>query len=161
MWLADSQISLNYTNAVKEALADETKFQNFKSNPNYTSVVGMSNPWQAQVWMQNIKQNYPNLYNNINIFSQNDRFGSPRMWRSDDGIWISPNTMRFINSLIEIETWFGFGKSPIRIAELGIGYGGLSYVLNCYYNVASYTLLDLPDVYLLADKYLKLLGVNT
>jgi putative sugar O-methyltransferase len=161
MWLADSQISLNYTNAVRSASADERCFQTFKSNPHYTSVVGMSQPWQAQVWMENIKHNHPDFYEKLKIFSENDKYGSPQLWRSGDGFVISPNTLRFVNTLIEIESWFGFGNHPIRIAELGVGYGGLSFILNSYYNVVSYSLLDLPEVYNLTDKYLKQLGVHT
>ena len=160
MWLADSKISSDYNNIVNEALVNENCFTNFKSDPRYTSIVGMSRIWQAHVWMDNIKKNHSDFYNKIGVFLQNDKYGSPKLWRSDDGVLISPNTLRLINSLIEIESWFGFKETPIRIAELGVGYGGLSFILNSYYNIVSYSLLDLPNVYRLADKYLNLLGIN-
>lgn len=161
MWLANEYISLYYNNAVDEAIINETSFSNFKSNPNYNSVVGMSELWQADIWYENIKLNHKDLYDRLKTFCLNDKYGSPQIWESKDGIKISPNTLRFINTLLEIETTFNLKNNSIKIAELGIGYGGLCYILNSYYNVKSYTLIDLPNVYDLANKYLKLLDVNT
>jgi hypothetical protein len=161
MWLANTFTSLNYNSAVNSAIENETFFNIFKSHPYYNNIVGMSELWQAEIWYNNIKNNYPDIYEKIKLFSLNDKYGSPSLWTSPDNIIISPNTLRFINTLIEIETFFNFKNQKLKIAELGIGYGGLCYVLNAYYNIDSYCLIDLPNVYKLANKYLSLLSIKT
>jgi putative sugar O-methyltransferase len=161
MWLAPKIYAEEYEKVVITAIDNEFDFKNFKSNSSYNSIVGMSTVNQADVWYENIKKNYPKVYKNLNIFMKNDEIGNPEMFNCpNDNISISPNTLRYINSCIEIENYFKFEDKEITIAELGVGYGGLAFVANKFFNVKEYTLLDLPNVQKLTKKYLDALGVN-
>jgi len=159
MWLANKNIAECYTKSVDRAINEDKYFQNFKNEEHYNAIVGMSQSEQAQIWYDNVKNNYQNIFNQINKLSKNDTIGNPKIWKSQDNIVISPNTLRYINTYIEIQDYFQF-KNPISISELGIGYGGLCFVLHQFYNISRYNLLDLPNVQTLSQKYLSTLNVN-
>jgi len=67
-------------------------------------------------------------------------------------------TIRYIFSLCYIKEHFG-NLDNMVIGELGVGYGGLAFVIGTYYKPKSYHLFDLPDVQSLALKYLKKLDI--
>ena len=161
MWLANENWSTNYFSIVDQAIENEEIFSTFKSNKSYNGIVGMSFPWQADIWIDYIKKNKPAVLENIKKYSLNDTLGGPEnlMYITDD-ILISPNTLRYINTAIDIENFFRFDKK-INVCELGVGYGGLSYIMNCHFDIGSYCLVDTPNVQKLSQKYLTLLGIKT
>jgi putative sugar O-methyltransferase len=160
MWLAPEYNSRNYSLVVDKAIEDETVFSNFKSDPNYKAIVGMSFPWQADIWYNYMKENKKEVISNLKKYSLNDTIGNPEhIFNIKDDIFITPSTLRYINTAMEIEEFFNF-KNKIKVCELGVGYGGLSYVMNCHFDVSDYCLLDLPNVQKLAKKYLNQLGVT-
>ena len=118
----------------------------------------MSNESQAEIWYTTIKTEYPEIYNKLSLLGKNDSLGSPPMWTSFDGIRISPNTLRYVNTVIQIQDYFNF-CNPIVVSQLGVGYGGLCYIMSCLLSISRYNLLDLPQVQELSMKYLKDLEV--
>ena len=158
VWLIREDIKNNYINTVKQAINDDYTFSDFKNNLFYLSVVGMSDDKQAEIWLNKIRE-CPDIFSKLDVFSRNDIIGNPSLWTSSDGITISPNTLHYINTLREISESFEF-EGPINVLELGVGYGGLCYILSNFYNINSYCLVDLPDVQTFAAKYLSKLGVN-
>ena len=129
MWLASNDTQSRYEIAVNEALTDDNKFKTFKSNPNYNCIVGMSEQWQAPLFYKFIEENNKSIFDNLDLFKNNDTIGSPEIWVSENGYSMSPNTLRYVKTLVDIENAFGSLKGFI-IAELGIGYGGLSFIIN-------------------------------
>ena len=155
MWLANEYVSNNYYSIVNDALSNENIFNTFKSNPYYGSIVGMSSHEQGVEWYSNIKKNYKNIIEDIEKYSKNDICGAPTY----NDLPLSPNTLRYINTLIEIDDFFKL-KGRINILELGVGYGGLCFVLNQYYSIDKYCLIDIPSVQSLSTKYLDTIGVK-
>jgi len=158
-WLAHQTIVDSYSKAVTNAYENEDDFSNFKQQSNYNGIVGMSQEWQAAIWYDHIKDSYPDILQRLSVFAENDTIGSPSLWTSPEGLSISPNTLRYINTCIEIHDYFKFKKLPV-VSELGVGYGGLCFILNKFFNIDKYILLDLPNVQQLSQKYLSRLGTN-
>lgn len=154
MWLADYNIANSYERVVSECLHNEDTFKNFKQNSSYTSVVGMSNDTQGQVWFSHLS-NYTKISKQFEKFKLNDTIGNPLFGSNE----MTPNTLRYINTLSEIDSFFKIDKrKKLKVAELGVG--GLCFILSNYYNIESYCLIDLPVVQEFSKKYLKKLGVD-
>jgi 6-pyruvoyl-tetrahydropterin synthase len=119
----------------------------------------MSAQWQAPLFYKFIKENNPNIFEKLDIFKKNDTIGQPEMWISEDGISISPNTLRYVKTLVDLETAFG-SLDGFVVAELGVGYGGLCYVINSNNKLKDYVICDLPEVEQLAKKYLSKFNID-
>lgn len=159
MWLANQNTQENYNLIVNDCLVNEASFNTFKSNNNYNSIVGMSEVWQGEFWIEDIINNNPEVLMKIPKISLNDRYGSPINWSYKNGIVLSANTARYVNSALQIIRHFKF-KDSINVTELGVGYGGLCYIVNCLLDVKNYALIDMPNVQELAQKYLRNLNVT-
>lgn len=159
MWLAEKTGADNYSRVVDEALKNESIFNTFKIHDNYRCIVGLPNESQGQVWYEYIKQYRQDLFEKLDIYKQNDKFGSPPLWTSNDGITIAPGTLRYLYTVVDVQKHFNL-PSPIKIAELGVGYGGLAFMFLNTLDVKEYCLLDLPNVQALAQKYLNALGMK-
>ena len=158
MWNVQGTTVLNYLAAVDDCLIHNEVFEIFKSHAHYTSIVGMSSPSQAEEWIKRIREK-ESIHRRIEQFKKNDIVGKPALFDSKEYGLISPNTLRYINSLCDIHENFG-NLNDKNIVEIGIGYGGLCYILSTFYELNSYRLVDLPNVVLLATKYLNQLGVD-
>ena len=159
MWNAPDVNAIRYFSIVDEILTNDSLFKSFKECYNYKSIVGMSCESEGEWFANNLKNN-----NSINLkieeFKKNDSIGEPAVFDSKEYGFISPNTLRYINSLQNIQKYIG-SLHKKSVVEIGIGYGGLCYILSTFYNLNSYRLVDVPNVVLLAVKYLRALGLNT
>jgi len=160
MWLASNDTQSRYEMAVNEALTNDNNFKTFKSNSNYNCIVGMSEQWQAPLFYKFIEENNKSIFDKIDLFKNNDTIGSPEIWVSENGYSISPNTLRYVKTLVDIENAFGSLKGFV-VAELGIGYGGLSFIINTNNELKDYVLCDLPKVEELGKKYLSSFNFNS
>ena len=149
---------MGYSHSVNRFLVSEQDFLEFKSNPNYNSIVGMAADWQAEVWYNNIKDNFPSIFNRMDEFIVNDTVGKPALWESETGP-ISPSTLRYLHTLCDVKTHFGSLNNK-SVVEIGVGYGGLCYMLHTYYDLLDYHLVDLDNVILLTRKYLSSIGMH-
>lgn len=157
-WQVDDHRINNYNNIVDSAISNEEVFGSFKTHPSYNSIVGMSEDWQAEKWYEELK--HSDIFKSLDVFRKNDTIGGFPKWVSPDDIEVSAATLRYMNTLKEITESFEF-KETLNVVELGVGYGGLCFVLSNYLNINSYCLVDLPNVQKLAQKYLGRLGVNS
>ena len=158
MWTVSPGLALGYSHSVNRFLVSEPDFLGFKSNPNYNSIVGMAADWQAEVWYNNIKDNFPSIFNRMDEFIVNDTVGKPALWESETGP-ISPSTLRYLHTLCDVKTHFGSLNNK-SVVEIGVGYGGLCYMLHTYYDLFDYHLVDLDNVVLLTRKYLNRIGMH-
>lgn len=94
----------------------------------------------------------------INLNRQNDLFGGPITFRYRGYGNVSPTTLRYISTALEIASKCGV-SSNTSIVEIGCGYGGQAAVINRVFGVSDYTGFDLPPVLELIDRYLK--GINS
>jgi len=158
-WDIHRSITNEYAEAVDEAIGNEFAFQNFKSNPKYNSIVGMCNSLQSRLWLERAENEFPEILSKIEQLKKNDTIGNPSLWHSGKYGMISPDTLHRINTLCDIEKYFG-GLNNKNVVEIGVGYGGLCFVLSSFYNIKSYELVDLKNVVGLSKKYLSALGIE-
>lgn len=159
-WDVNRIVVNDYSDIVDDAINNESTFQNFKREPKYTSIVGMCNELQAKKWLERAEKAFPQVIESIDTFKKNDAIGSPGLWDSKKYGMISSDTMHRINTLCDIEKYFG-GLNNKNVVEIGVGYGGLCFVLSSFYDIKSYELVDLDNVVALSKKYLTALNVET
>jgi len=158
-WDIHRSITKEYGEIVDEAIENEFAFQNFKSNRKYNSIVGMCDDFQSRLWLERVENEFPQILNKIEQFKKNDTIGNPSLWHSGKYGMISPDTLHRINTLCDVEKYFD-GLNDKNVVEIGVGYGGLCFVLSSFYNIKSYELVDLKNVVDLSEKYLSALGVE-
>jgi len=158
-WDVNRIIVNHYSDIVDDAINNESTFKNFKRNSKYNSIVGMCNELQAKKWLERAEKEFPQIIESIDTFKKNDTIGNPGLWDSKKYGMISSDTMHRINTLCDIEKYFG-GLNNKNVVEIGVGYGGLCFVLSSFYDIKSYELVDLDNVVALSKKYLTALNVE-
>ena len=158
-WDVNRIIVNHYSDIVDDAINNESTFKNFKRNLKYNSIVGMCNELQAKKWLERAEKEFPQIIESIDTFKKNDTIGNPGLWDSKKYGMISSDTMHRINTLCDIEKYFG-GLNNKNVVEIGVGYGGLCFVLSSFYDIKSYELVDLDNVVALSKKYLTALNVE-
>jgi len=159
MWNVQDVNAMSYMSVVDDALIYDDVFKEFKQNRYYSAIVGGQSDEDGAKWfIERIKNNDP-VDSKIETFKKNDTIGDPALYDSKEYGLIASSTLRYINSLLTIQEHLGDlnGKD---IVEVGVGFGGLCYVLSSYYDLKSYRLVDLPNATLLALKCLAKLDVD-
>jgi putative sugar O-methyltransferase len=147
-----------YPNFCELAANDDSIFNTFRMNPNYTSILEHVSFEQGNIYTELINKNNPELWVNVKKYMLNDNAGSPRKMLFN-GNYISPTTIRYIKVLGDIKNQFG-DLSGLDIVEIGCGYGGQAKIIMDTFDVKSYTLIDLQSVLKLTKKFLTKCGVN-
>jgi hypothetical protein len=146
----------NFENAIKEIVDNSGSFSTFKKNSHYNSVVGCDTmeDFAGLVLSDEIKTKYNQILGDLNKFRENDKFGTPIVYKTILGDF-SPNTLRYMVVLGEIEEHFGSleGKD---IIEIGSAYGGQCFIVSRRHKFNSYTLIDIPPAVELSKQYLSL-----
>lgn len=161
MWNAPDTSKLQYEKVVETALMDSITFEKFKTHPHYAEIVGIGSheDYMCDGFIEFIMK-YPHIFSKIETFKKNDEIGGPRLISTSVGN-ISTTNLRYIQSLCIINERFGALDGKI-IGELGIGFGGLCYIIMSFYShIKQYYLLDLPSVQKLTLKYLKRMKTDT
>lgn len=137
----------------RKALEDDTAFQNFRSDFSYQNIIIGGDQTRAEKYLQTIP--YP--YLTIPELHECDQLGNPP---KHGQVQLSTYTLRCIHTVFKLKEYFeeyftSQDQSQLpRIVEIGSGHGGLCHVLSKYFQYRSYTLIDLPIVNQLAEKYL-------
>jgi hypothetical protein len=87
-----------------------------------------------------------------------DSVGEPRKFRFRPYGTFSPTLLRYLKVYIDLKNFFGPLKN-LKIAEIGIGFGGQATLINLLDNPLQYTCFDLPPVLDLAKKFMNQLAV--
>lgn len=141
-----------YLDVCQIASISENVFNGFKRNPNYTWVLEHVSHSQGADYYNQIKEAGGVVFDNLKIFEKNDALGNPYQFEYGGAV-LSPTTMRYIKVLSDLVCLFG-GLDYLNIVEIGVGYGGQCKLINDLFKPSSYTLVDLPEVLSLSDKYL-------
>jgi hypothetical protein len=150
----------NYPEICLKASQNDEVFNIFKTIPEYTQILEHTSVEFGQNYIDIIKRDNPYLLNEdcIKKFKTNDIYGGSKL--HDYGEFkISPSTLRYIKVLSDLIKIFG-DLNNFKIAEIGGGYGGQCKIINDYFNIKDYHIMDIPEANSLTEKYLNTLGVN-
>jgi len=144
----------SYPEFCEKASNDDTTFATFKSNKIYTRVLEHTSYEFGLDYLKIIKENTPELLNLIIDFKKNDICGAPAtFYYSEIETSISPTTLRYTKVLSDLIHLYSF-PSELNVCEIGVGYGGQCRINMSYLDVKKYTLVDLPQVLKLCQKFL-------
>jgi len=141
------------------AIHDDSLFNDFRRNPIYNYALEHDSEAQGTEYLASA-QKLKNLSDYIEEFKKNDQVGNPITAFYDGFGEISPTTTRYIKVLSDLQQEFGT-LDNLNICEIGVGYGGLCRIIDSYFKVRSYCLVDLGSVLRLAEKYLKQFQIHT
>lgn len=155
MWISNSAIN-SYLSIIEKALSDVKIFSSFKSQRQFSTVVGVSESAHALHCYKKIS-NYPDIIENIDLYRQNDLYGAP-LTSTLGGKKIGNDTCRFLETLCYLKEYFGNINNK-SIFEFGSNYGGLCFCLLQYFKkIQKYYCIDLDIVQQLQEKYYDVLG---
>ncbi len=152
--------NFHYPEFCLKASLDSSIFKDFRTNAIYNAALEHDSFEQGQEYLEAIKSSHSNVLTKIDEFLKNDKIGNPRVFDYEGIGTIAPPTLRYIKILSDLESEFG-SLDNFNICEIGVGYGGLCRIINSYFKVKSYRLIDLKPVLLLAQKYLDNYIFNT
>lgn len=155
--LSDSQVSF-YVDQIKEMLNSREKFERFRRNYDYREILEHVDFKLGKKYLEQIILELPeNWSETIALNKRNDLFGSPYVFNYSNIGLISPTTLRYIWTAIDIHKTLIIEPQD-SIVEVGIGYGGQSAVIERMYGIEQITVFDLPEVQDLARLYLSEIG---
>lgn len=148
-----------YENACVAAANDDNAFRVFRREHIFYDMYEHVTYEQGLVYLELIRQR-PSVYARLSSFVLNDKIGSPKLYQYDElGYRVAPTTLRYVKVLADLMTLFG-SLDDMNIVEIGGGYGGQCRVLYDMFNIKSYTLVDLPGVVPLAQRYLREFNIH-
>ena len=144
---------------VQSTLESDACFRNFRRTKGVIKVIENVKRETGAQCLPKIKRYLPDFHKWKAELMRNDEIGNPkRSFYFSTGL-ASPTTVRFIKMLADIHSLVG-GCNGARVVEIGPGYGGLCRMLNAYYDIRSYTMIDLPEMLELQKRYLGHFGVD-
>lgn len=149
-----------YPNICLKASQDDEAFKVFKRVPEYVQILEHTSVEFGQNYIDIVNRDNPNLLSEKNLkkFKTNDTHGGSSPHDYGDFI-IAPSTLRYIKVLSDLIKIFG-DLNGFKIAEIGGGYGGQCKIINDYFDIKDYNIMDIPEANALTNKYLNTLGVK-
>ena len=166
----------DYIQCVQEAVENETHFSIFRRDPRYVAVVETVSPVVAHAYSQIILENSPFLFESVNILNhvvEDQLYGSPVVVEVATYFGVTTvaclkfRYLKHISDFIVLLDLFSELNSdslvgPFRVAEIGVGFGGLAQTMFAVVSdlsprpaPLSYMFFDLPEVLLLTKKYIQ------
>ena len=148
-----------YLNRIQKFLNSNSKFEKFKRDPLYCTILEHLSKDQGKEFLDLIEVLDENEFEKIKSnYIDNDQIGNPIKYNYS-GIIASPNTLRYIKIACEIKQMFGnnIGKN---IVEIGGGYGGQMVQIDRIFDIKKYVIYDLYLVNKLITKYTDQINTN-
>ncbi len=157
-----------YRAACAEAATDPVLFRSFRRNPDISGIIepyiaadGPERPLALSIdeligklaIEPDFVQHYP-------VCKRNDEIGDPPLTHVDGLGDASIYTLRYIKIAYDMRRLFG-SLDGLHIVEIGGGYGGQCAILSRLFKLASYTIIDLPEVLQLQRAYLQALEIGS
>jgi hypothetical protein len=143
-----------YKEICLNASIDDEVFTHFRRNHNYTPILEHTSYDLGKGYIEWLMQNNFDV-TKIDKLKLNDAQGGAILEQYDEPFGqICPSTLRYTKVMHELELMFGSLDNK-NIIEIGVGYGGQCKIINDCYKPSSYTLVDLPEVTALSQRYLK------
>ena len=140
------------------AARQDEVFRNFKRNPIYNEILEHLTPEQGAQYLNVILNDYDVELTDEQweMILLNDTLGNPQTVTYEFGnkvLTCAPTTLRYVKVLLDLATMFDFNTIQ-TVAEIGIGYGGQCRLAMNLLPINRYELVDLPEVILLAERFL-------
>lgn len=152
---SDSEVT-PYTISVTKILSSNKKLARFRRKMSYREILEHLDYKEGKKYLERIEYRLTReqTKNLINLNKRNDHFGSPITFEYSGYGHISPTTLRYISTALEIAGHCRVSPDT-SIVEIGCGYGGQAAILEKTFGVKDYTFFDLPPVLDLTERYLK------
>jgi putative sugar O-methyltransferase len=153
-WDVNQKMIDIYFESCKEFVLDDEKFNNFKQDSRYNAVLEHIKKEESITYISEMKSKELITDSVLEKVKENDKYGSPTVFEYDEFGIISPSTIRYLKSSLDIVDYFGNDAKYNSVLEIGGGYGGLCKVFSSLVNFSNYTLIDLPEPSKFSEKYL-------
>ena len=149
------EMCTSYIDICNLAAINSSVFNNFKRNKYYVQILEHVSPEIGLKYLKEIMlANKIDLINKKEMITCNDLYGNPFIVDYDI-LKISPSSLRYAKVCSDILRFFNFEMESIDIVEIGIGYGGQCLILNNFFNIKNYYLIDITPALSLAKTYLE------
>jgi hypothetical protein len=138
----------NYLEVCKKSSMNYHSFLTFRSDSRFCKIIIPGKKEDGDKILERIKDT--ELINKLDEFRKNDEIGCPITYNYGKYGYFSPNTLRYVNTLYELQESFPDMKDW-SVVEFGGGYGGLCNILSCI-GFKSYDFLEIPETLELAKK---------
>lgn len=155
---SDSQVTF-YEQQLSRLLKSKKRLSDFRRKYDYREILEHVTYTQGKSYLEQIQEYSPQNY--IELIEKNkanDLFGNPYEYQYPGVGRVSPTTLRYISTAIDIFETIKLNKESV-VAEIGVGYGGQAAILERMYGIRNYSAFDLPSVIQLSNLYLN--GVNS
>ncbi|MDR1911837.1 MAG: putative sugar O-methyltransferase [Helicobacteraceae bacterium] len=105
------------------------------------------------LYLDEIRKIRPRLLEQIDAIKANDLYGSPDLAEYPEIGKICPYTLYYAKTTADLLHRFG-SLDSLKIAEIGVGYGGQCRMINAFSSPSEYTLIDIKPALRLAQTYL-------
>lgn len=149
----------SYPAFCERAAHEDILFRSFRDSVAYSEILEHVSYTLGKRYLKAIRQD-ADLLASAKSICESDTVGSPRRFNYVDVGMASPTTLRYLKVVKDLVEAFG-SLAGMDIAEIGVGYGGQCRVLSSLYQLGGYSLIDLPPVLSLAERYLVESGVDS
>jgi len=136
-----------------DAANDLRVFSNFRQNDIYRQILEHVDEKTGGGYLEEITRINPNLIKEIDKIKANDIYGNPSLYDYKAIGKICPSTLRYAKVFADLVYHFD-SLDGLKIAEIGVGYGGQCRIINALAKPSEYTLVDIKPALLLAQVYL-------
>lgn len=150
---SDSQVTF-YEQQLSRLLKSKKRLSDFRRKYDYREILEHVTYTQGKSYLEQIQEYSPQNY--IELIEKNkanDLFGNPYKYQYPGVGRVSPTTLRYISTAIDIFETIKLNKESV-VAEIGVGYGGQAAILERMYGIRNYSAFDLPSVIQLSNVYL-------
>jgi|LakMenE18May11ns_1017448.scaffolds.fasta_scaffold9850713_2 putative sugar O-methyltransferase len=158
MW-AIGPLQYDYANFCEISSKDEKIFSTFKSDSRYSPIVSGVNQNQGQQYLEKLLNNKSDFIKspNLQIAKMGDLFGKPVTFEYEKVGNISPVLLRYLSVLEELKKEFE-SLDNFSIVEIGAGFGDQCRLIQSFFKIKDYTIVDIPQALLLSKKYINGFG---
>jgi len=148
-----------YPSLCGSAAMDDKVFTNFRSYGVMVEALDHVSIEQGNAYIAEIIKEVSWSDDFTQAIQQIDKLGHPRKYKFATYGVFSPTLLRYLKVYIDLKKFFG-GLANMKIAEIGIGFGGQASVINLLDKPHSYTFYDIPPVLGLAKRFIDELSLT-
>ena len=151
---SDSEATF-YIKALESILKNKKRQIAFRRIYDYREILEHVDYQLGKEYLNQIKQKHPRDWQElVRLNLKNDNFGKPRRYKYKNIDRVSPTTLRYIATGLDIGREFSLQGNEV-IAEIGVGYGGQASVLNRLFGIKKFYFFDLHQALEIAHLYLQ------